>query len=211
MNSSSVAVIALVFLVGLAVGGAVIWFVARRQAVARTGPATGRGKKAATDLSFRLSYIALPSAVALVTVIAMAIAYPALPAEVAYRFNSSGVPQSTMSREVLLLLTVGLQLLTVVAALAVAWLLLNMARRALQNSRPPVEPGRIIWLLANMVVLPQLILSFVALDAAFYAHSQSHLMTPWLFSIVAVGIGTVVMTFLFARSFNEARRIDKES
>ena len=202
MISSNIAVIALVFLFGLVLGGVAIWLLGRRHTAVRTAPEA----KPTTPLSFRLNYIALPGALALTTVIAIAILSPSIPAELAYRFSSSGAPQGFMGREFFLSIMIGAQLIAVGLAAIIAFFIIRTARRILQSSPAPVAPGRIIWLMVNILVLPQLLVAFVALDAAYYARTSSHIMTPWLFSLLAVGIGTLVIIVLFALSFNETRK-----
>ena len=205
MTSSNFAVIALVFLVGLVLGGAVIYLLGRRRG-APSRPVSAQGEKPALDLSFRWGYVLLPAAVALVTIVALAVLYSSLPAEVYYRFSSAGVPRGSIGREGFLAIMVGAQILMVGAATAVASMVLRIARRMLKDSPTFVDPGRAIWLMVNMLVLPQLIVSFVALDSAYYARSGTHIMSPWLFSLVTIGIGTLVIIFLFAQSFNETRK-----
>ena len=198
--TANIAVIALVFLVGLVLGGAGIWLMGRRRTTA-DAPAA----KSSTDLSFRLSYIALPGVVALTTVVAIVIMYPSLPTELAYRFSSSGEPRGLIGRELFIGLMIGAQFIVVGLAAAVAVAIINMARRMMKDY-PVAAPGNTIWLMVNMVVLPQLIVAFVALDAAYYARTATHIMTPWLFSLLAIGVGTLAIIVLFARSFNETRK-----
>jgi uncharacterized membrane protein len=204
MTSSNIAVIALVFLIGMALGGAVIWLLNQRKSVKATPAA--QPAQAATDLSFRFSYITLPSAIALGVIITLAILYSSLPAEVAYRFSSSGSPRDAVSRETFMALMTGVQLVMVAAAALIAFVILRFARRMLKDSPPLVPPGRIIWLMANMVVMPQLIMAFLALDATYYTRTATHMMTPWLFSLLTIAIGTLAIIFLFAQSFNETRK-----
>jgi len=202
MNSANFAVFALVFIIGLALGGAVIYFLGRRRPAPAAAPAAASG----LDLSFRFSYILLPVAIALFTIIALGVLYPSLPAEVDYRFSATGVPRGSIGRVGFLALMVGVQLLMTAAAAAIASLILRIARRMLANSPDAVDPMATIWLMANMIVLPQVIVSFVALDAAYYARAGAHIMTPWLFSLAALGVGTLAIIILFTRSFNETRK-----
>jgi uncharacterized membrane protein len=204
MTPSNIAVIALVFLIGLIVGVSIFWLIgrdgSRGHQVSLVQP-----KKAGVDLSFRFSYMVLPVAVAVVTIIGLALLYSSLPGEVFFRFSSSGAPRGSISRELFMVLMIGAQLVLVAAAAVISFVVLRMAKRMLKEYEPAIDPGRIIWLMANMVVLPQLIVSFVALDAAYYANSGSHIVTPWLFSLATVGLGTLVIIFLFVLSFNSAR------
>ena len=202
MNASSIAVIVLVFLIGLVLGGVGIWFFGRRRTAVQTTPVT----KPETDLSFRLRYVVLPGTIALVTVIVLVALYPSMPSEVAFRFSSSGEPKGLMGRELFVGLMAGIQLIITGLSAAVAFGIIGMARRILKDSPAHVDPGQIIWLMVNMLALPQVIIAFVALDAAYYASTSGHLMTPWLFSILAIGVGTIAIIILFALSFNKTRK-----
>jgi uncharacterized membrane protein len=206
MTSSNIIVFGLVFILGLALGGAVIYLLGRRKATSKVPDAAAHAAPG-LDLSFSFSYIALSVIIAAITIIALAVLYPSLPAQVDYRFSSSGVPRSSISREGFLAVMVMSQLLMVAAAAAIAGLVLRVARRMLADAPPPSDPTQTIWLMVNMVVLPQVIVSFVALDAVYYAHFGSHSMTPWLFSLIALGIGTLTIIVLFTRSFNETRKV----
>ena len=206
MTSSNIAVIALVFLIGLVLGGAVIWLIARSRSRKDNTVSSGPGNTA-PDRSFKLSYFALPLAVAFVTIIGLALTYGSLPDEVYYRFSSSGTPQGSISRELFLVIMIGVQLALVAAAAVIAIVVLRITRRILKESEPVIRLSGIIWLMVNMVVLPQLIMSFVGLDATYYATSGLHIVTPWIFSLATVGFGTLVIIILFVRSFNSARRV----
>jgi len=203
MSSSNIAVIALVFLIGLVLGGAGIWLFGRRRTPTPRDPVA---KPPAAGPSFRISFIILPAAVAFSTIIALAILYPSLPAELAFRFTSSGEPQSTIDKGLFIGLMIGAQIIVVGLATAVAFGIVSLARRMLKENQATIDPGHVIWLMVNMLVLPQLLVAFVALDAAYYAFAETHIMTPWLFSILAIAIGTLAIIALFSRSFNEARR-----
>jgi len=203
----NIAVTALVFLLGLALGGVSIWWFGHRRTKPQNAPAAKQDTATAMDLSFRLGYVILPSAVALTTIVTIAILYPSFPNELAYRFSSSGAPQSSIGRELFTVLMIVAQLVVVGLAAAATIFILRLARRMLKDSPAPIAPGRIIWLMANMLVLPQILIAFVALDAAYYASKTAHIMTPWLFSLLAIGVGTIVIIILFALSLNDARRV----
>ena len=203
MTSSTVAVIALVFLLVLVLGGVILWLLGRRRGAIQ--PGISSHEKTRTGLSFSLSYLILPGALALVTITALAILYGSLPPEVAYRFTSTGAPRGYIGRELFVGLMVGAQLVVIAAAALVMVVVMQVARHMLKDNPVQMNPQRIIWLMVNMLVLPQLIVAFVALDAAYYASAQSHVMTPWAFSLIAIGVGTIVIIFLFARSVSGTR------
>ena len=206
MSATTITLIVLVFALGLALGAGLIWFFLRRERGAKPAAVTPAPPKPVPAVRFRASYIVLPAAVALVAIVISLALYPSLPAQVAYRFTSGGLPTGYMARATFLVLMAGAQVLLVTAAYVIAASIVRVSRRMSQNQPLPVDPSRIIWLMANMVLLPQIILAFILVDSSIYAASNRHLMTPWLFSLIAIGVGTVVIAVLFVRSFQDYQK-----
>jgi len=48
----------------------------------------------------------------------------------------------------------------------------------------------------NMLALPQIILAYIMLDVSFYALHETHIMLPWLFTLIAVVVGSIVVNNL---------------
>ncbi len=145
-------------------------------------------------LKFRLSFVALPLAVILLVVALSAIFYAQLPDEVYYRFDTSGEPSGNpISKTSLMMLMVGIQL----ALFAMAYIATRSVGRV-QLFRDNVDnfwfnPTRLLTLMGNMPVIIQLILAYVLVDAIVYARQADHLMPLWLFAVITLVAGGIVM------------------
>jgi hypothetical protein len=207
MSATTIVLVIIIFALGLALGAGLILFLLRRERRAYAQapqPATVPGP--APVLSFRFSYIALPLVIAVTSVLAALVLLPSMPDPVAYRFTTAGLPDSYMARATFIALMAVAQFAVVGAAYLIASSVVRLGQRASQGQPLPVDPSRVIWLMANMVVLPQVILAFILVDAAVYGANNRHLLTPWLFSLVTLGAGSVAIVALFLSSFRGYRK-----
>jgi uncharacterized membrane protein len=145
-------------------------------------------------LKFRLKFIGLPLAVLLLTAAIGAFFYGGLPDEVFYRFDTAGEPSGdATAKSSLVMLMIGIQAVLVI----VAWL----ATRSVGNVqlfRDNVgnfwfSPTRLLTLMGNMPAIIQLILAYVLVDAVYYAGNAGHLMPLWLFALVVLVAGGVLI------------------
>jgi uncharacterized membrane protein len=205
MSAAFIVVIALVFIIGLAFGGGLIWFLLRRQKLVKPAGETRPIIKKATVLRFYLGLVALPLTLFLLCSILVVAFYPSLPPEVAYRFNSTGVAKGWLGREAFVAVMLGAQLIFLLASWVIAAAVTRIGQKMLESSRFPANPGRLIWLMANMVSLPQIIAAFITVDAIIFARSQQHVMTPWLFALLAIALGSIVLIILLMQSIKQSR------
>jgi hypothetical protein len=47
--------------------------------------------------------------------------------------------------------------------------------------------------MGNMIVLPQIVLGFVMLDIIIYNSYRIHLMPLWVFALIVMGIGGIIL------------------
>ena len=156
-------IVSLLFLLGLGLGAVVILFVFRRQKAAKSKELV---KKPATaePLAFHWKYIALPVSILLLALVLAAYFYHLLPAEVAYRFNPDNSPRGWLSREIIILLVLGPQLLLSLTAGAITWGTTKLGQQASQSAGDLIRPEKIILLMGNIIALPQIVLGFVMAD-----------------------------------------------
>ncbi|MEN8614372.1 hypothetical protein ABFB09_03670 [Dehalogenimonas sp. THU2] len=145
-------------------------------------------------LKFRLSFIALPLAVLLLTATVAAVFYGRLPDELYYRFDLSGVPSGSLTaKSSLVMMLLGIQaVLTTVACFAT----LSISRVQLFRDNKDsfwFNPARLLTLMGNMPALIQLIMAYVLIDSIVYALESSHLMPLWLFSLITLVIGGILI------------------
>ena len=155
-------------------------------------------------MSFKWSYIALPLAVFIISVILSAIFYFQLSGEVAYRFDSEGDPESWISRGTITLLTLGLQLFIIVIVSLIIRIIANYGRSIEQTSEQ-LDPHKFMLIMGNIAALPQLILTIVMFDIFSYNILERHLLSTWLLVLIFAIIGGIVLAVFFVRTFMRSR------
>ena len=145
-------------------------------------------------LKFRLSFIILPLIITLLTATLSVIYFSRLPEEIYYRFDTTGVPSgSAVVKGTFLIMMVGVQgLLLAVAYFATA----SIGR--VQTFRDNAgnfwfNPTRLLTLIGNMPAIIQLIMGYVLVDAIFYALQSDHLMPLWLFAVITLVVGAILI------------------
>ena len=188
-------ILAVVFIIGL-VGGAAAWFVGRRGQAARSQEPT-RKATMRQPVTFRWKYMALPVTILLLSLAITAYFYHLLPAEVAYHFRD-GAPDRWLSRGAVIAWLLTPQFLFTLLAGAIVWGIAKMSAYF-----PPAagqRAGKMLLLMGNMVALPQVILGFAMLDIFSYNAYQIHLMSLWVFALMVMGVGGIILgiSFIFA-------------
>ena len=183
--------------------GATIWFVFRRRQVANSEKPTKQAA-VATTLSFRWSYIVLPLAILLLSVILVAWFYRQLPAEVAYRFKPDGSSDgSPLSRGAIVFWLLVPQLLLAMLAGAITWGITKLGTLFQQAATTGVKLESALLLMGNMIALPQIILCFAMLDIFSYNSYQIHIMPLWVFALIVMGLGAIVLGIFFIRAIQQ--------
>jgi uncharacterized membrane protein len=154
-------------------------------------------------LPFRWSYIIAPLVIFLLSVVLSAYFYHLLPAEVAVHFKVDGTPDRWLSREVTMVLALVPQVLLVLLAAAIAWGINKMVVRFWQPERTRTNLKTILLLMGNMIALPQLVLCFAMLDIFVYNAYQIHLLPLWIFALIIMVSGGVVMGMFFVRAIRQ--------
>ncbi len=157
-------------------------------------------------ISFRWTYIVLPLAILLLSAILVAWFYHLLPGEVAYHFKN-GSPDRWMSRGLFVAWTLTPQFFFVLMAAGVVWGVTKLSALSRQTGNPLVKPGKLLSVMGNMLVLPQIIISFAMLDVFLYNSYQVHLIPLWAFALIVMGSGVIVMGVLFILAARRAWRV----
>jgi len=203
MSVTTVIVTALVFLLGLAFGGSIIWFVLRRQKSTSAKEPPKPNELPQSPLVFHRSYITLPLSLALINLITAAAFYFFLPHELAFRFNSGGSPQNSMNRTVFIIFMLGVQFFIVLLAWLIATVIIKIGQKMSKNSQLPLNPTGFIALMSNMLLLPQVILAYLMLDAFIYGVWHTHALSFTAFALWAIGLGTILLIVVFGRLFKQ--------
>lgn len=169
-------------------------------------------------LQFRISYIILPLAVLFLTAGLAAVFYGQLPADIHYRFNLEGEPSGeAVSKLVFTVLMLGIQLVLSAAAYLTVKIIGQVKLFQENASSLVFDPARLLTIMGNLPAIAQLIMGYVLLDSIFYALQNEHLMHLWLFALVVLVIGGIVligyalpMVIRAYRSFNSHQDNKKE-
>ena len=152
-------------------------------------------------MSFHWKYVILPVAVLLLSIILTACFYHLLPAEVAYHFED-GSPDNWMSRGTIIAWMLIPQFFFALLAVLIVWGTTKLSTRFHQVDNAAVE--RVLPIMGNMVALPQIILSFAMLDIFSYNAYQTHIMPLWVFALIVMVLGGIVLGVFF---FSVVRRV----
>ncbi len=191
-----------VFLLVLGCGGA-IWFIFRQRRVVKSKkpikqPTTGVG------LAFHWNYIILPVVILLLSIILAAYFYNRLPVELAYHFNPDGSPDKWLSRGVFILWMLLPQLFLTLLAGAITWGITRLSALFRQPERALIRPERILLFMGNMVVMPQIVLCFAMLDTFGYNLYHIRVMPLWVFALIIMGLGGIVLGIILIRAMRRA-------
>ena len=155
-------------------------------------------------LTFHWSYIALPLSILILTVGLTGYFYRLLPAEVAYHFQADGTPDRWLSRATIILWALLPQFLFTLVAGAITWGITRLAALFRQPETTWVKPERIVALIGNMVALPQIVLCFAMLDIFSYNSYQIRLLPLWVFALIVMVVGGIVLGVFFLQLIRQA-------
>jgi uncharacterized membrane protein len=154
-------------------------------------------------LPFRWSYAVIPLVVLLLVAGLSAYFYHLLPTEVAVHFDN-GLPDRWLSQPMTLVLALLPQLLLALIGLALAWVLARLVSRSWPE-RARTNPKTIVALMGNMVALAQIVLGFAIADIFVYNAYQIHLPSVWIFALVFMVVGGIIIGVVFARAIRRER------
>ena len=148
----------------------------------------------------RWNYIILPLVILLLSIIMTAYFYRLLPAEVAYHFAPDGSPDRWLSREAIAIWFLVPQFILTLAAAAITWGIIRLSTKFQQPEGTGKNPKGILLLMGNMIALPQIILGFAMLDIFSYNSYQIRLLPLWVFTLIIMVIGGIILAIFFIRA-----------
>ena len=154
-------------------------------------------------LPFRWGYIIAPLVVLFLSIILSAYFYHLLPAEVAVYFLPDGTPDRWLSRELTMVMALLPQLFLVMIAAALAWGMTKVASRFWQPGETKINLEAIFSLMGNMIALPQIVFGFAIADIFVYNAYQIHLLPLWIFALIVMAVGGIVIGVVFFRAIRQ--------
>ena len=199
--STLLIILTVVFLFSLACG-AVMWLFLRSRRAA--GPDQPTAETVAEAPAFRWRYIALPLVVLILTVAMVGYFYRLLPPEVAYHFQSDGSPDQWLNRSTIVLWALLPQFFLTILAGAITWGLTKLGSVSSDVAAIMAKLGRLLLVMGNMVAIPQVILCFAMLDIFSYNSYQVHILPLWVFALIVMVVGAIVLTVFFFQTVRQA-------
>lgn len=194
MTTEIFIILGIIVLGGAAAG--FIWFIRRSR---RSGQTEG-------GAVFRWRYIVAPIILFFISIIAAAVFYPQLPAEMATHFAADGTPDGWLERELVLVLLLVPQLLLAVVSLVIAWGITRLRSLFLPEANTLVKPEHILLFMGNAVAIPQLVLFFAMLHIFSYNAYQTYILPLWLLLLLILGLATIALVALLVLVISRARR-----
>ena len=185
-------------------GVATIWLFLRWRKLVKS-KALPEVTTTAETLPFRWSYISLPAAVLLLSVILAAYFYHQLPGEVAYHFKADDSPSRWLSRETTTAWLLAPQFILTLLAGAITMGIARLGILSRKADNGGINPESVLSLMGNMIGLPQLVLCFAMLDIFSYNAYQIHLMPLWVFALIVMGVGAIVLGLVFISAVRRVR------
>jgi hypothetical protein len=136
--------------------------------------------------------------------------YHLLPAEVAVHFEG-GSPDGWLSLRATLVLALLPQFLLAMIGLGLAWITTRMVARSWPEPGTTAVPRTVVALMGNMVALAQIILGFAMADIFVYNAYQIHLPSVWIFALVIMVAGGIVIGVVFGRAIKRERAARRQS
>lgn len=144
--------------------------------------------------SFRWRYVALPLLFLLLSLGLAIYFYPRLPGELAYHFKG-GLPDRWLSRVAVIAWLLVPQFLLTGLGAALVMGIIRLGNRFLPTISK--RAGKMLLLMGNMVALPQSVLTFAMLAIFSYNSYGIYLMPLWVFALVVMGLGGIILGALF--------------
>ena len=88
------------------------------------------------------------------------------------------------------------QFLFALLAGVIVWGITELRSRFESTASHRVE--NILSIMGNMIALPQIVLGFAMLDIFSYNSYQIHLMPLWIFALIVMGLGGIILGISFA-------------
>ena len=210
MRNRTLMFILIIFAVVIAAAiGVATWFVLRtrrRTKPEKTVKETAKEITKADRLPFRWSYILLPLIILCLSIALAAYFYPKLPAEVAIQLRFEETPQRLLSREMSIVMTLVPQALLIALAAGMTWGITKFGVLSRQTWSAKIKPETILWLMGNLLALPQGAFLFTMFNIFFYNSYQTQLMSTWLFLLIILGVPAALIGVFLVFVFFKVRQ-----
>jgi uncharacterized membrane protein len=158
-------------------------------------------------IRFRWTYIVLPAALLLLSLILVACFYARLPASIAYHFQGDS-PDKWLSRGAF----IGWMIVPQVFFAVLSWAIVRVVLLAARYLPPGGTPlNKLLPVMGNMMALPQIVLFFALLDFLLYNAYQIKMIPLWVITLIFLVLGGIFLGVFFVRTIRRFRRQQSKS
>jgi uncharacterized membrane protein len=160
--------------------------------------------------SFRFVDILLPVVIFILAVVSAIYLFRLLPSQVAYHFDANGSGDRWLGRGLLMIEMLLPQLLLTALSALIAIVMIKVSGGFVREGKTPASVVRgVIGLMSNIIALPQIILLFAMLDIFLYNAYQIRLFPLYIFIILVMCVGGLVMAYFFFRIIQQSRKANQ--
>jgi uncharacterized membrane protein len=152
-------------------------------------------------IRFHWNYVILPVALFALSIILAACFYPFLSPDIAYHFQAD-TPDTWLSRGGFIAWMLIPQVVFTLLSLAGVRLAM-LASRYLPGKESPLKD--ILLIMGNMMALPQIVIIFAMINFFLYNAYQINLIPLWIFTLIILVLGAIILAILFIRASRRAR------
>jgi hypothetical protein len=162
------------------------------------------------SIKFRWKLIAFPAVILAISIILCAVFYGQLSEDVGWTFQDDGSPDRWTSKGSLVFWVIGLQVFFLLAASGIIKGITGIYNKYTDSDSGPMNPGIMIGIMGNMLVVPQVIIFFAMIDVFSYNSYQTHFLPLWLNALIVLLTGGIILGIFFLRAGLQAWRVNKE-
>lgn len=162
------------------------------------------------SIGFRWKQIIFPAVILAISIILAAVFYGRLPESVGWTFRSDGSPDRWANKGALVFWILGLQAFFLLAASGIIKGIASIYNRYTDSDSGPMNPGVMIGIMGNMLVVPQVIIFFAMIDVFSYNSYQTHFLPLWLNALIVLLAGGIILGIFFVRTGLQVWRVNKE-
>ena len=160
-----------------------------------------------SSVGFQWKHIILPAVILVVSIILTAVFYGRLPESVGWTFQSDGSSDRWASKGALVFWIIGLQVFFLLAASGIIKGIAAIYNRYTDSDSGPMNPGIMIGIMGNMLVVPQVIIFFAMIDIFSYNSYQTHFLPLWLNALIVLLAGGIILVIFFLRTGLQAWKV----
>jgi uncharacterized membrane protein len=193
------------------VGILLVVFIKSRNIPHKTGistqPETNQVSSSMEKLTLRLTDVLLPILVLIVAAVLTILFYMKVPGQLAYHYDTNELADRWMGRNQLVIITLLPQLLLAFLSILIASVMFKVAGGFVKEGKVRASTVRgVVGMMSNMIVLPQLILLFATLEIFIYNAYHVHIMPLYIFAILVIIFGTLILGLLFVREIRRSKK-----